>query len=251
LVPAAGAIVNLWFPNWLLCLMWVVVMACSNVELLLSFIKYMNVKKEAKAITERLRIVSPPASSGGAAAATAGGSVEMTSAANGDGSSRHRVQQQQQQTGVAGMTRSELIQEHSELMDRAQLLAKRAHKIEALALLYPTLYVPDVGRALEVRVMPGVVCQLSWLGQALVQAPLCMPRQLLLSVPRTMYTSLQCCRCEDSVMTDAGMCLLLKHTYRCPLLVPTGCIPQFLSDLHFFAWCCAASCSCGPAESQH
>lgn len=134
--------------------MWVLVMACSNVELLLSFIKYLKVKKEAKAITERLRLVTPPASSGGAATAAAG-DIELTSAANGDSSSRHRVQQQQQQ-GIAGMTRSDLIQEHSELMDRAQLLAKRAHKIEALALLYPTLYVPDVGRALEVgaAVMP-------------------------------------------------------------------------------------------------
>jgi hypothetical protein len=145
--------VNLWFPNWLLALMWVLVMAASNVELLLSFLQYIKVKKEARAITARLLLVSPPASSAGGAlgpTAAAAGGVEMTkravAAATGEGSS----QQQQQQSVGGGMSRGEVMRERASLMKQAQALAKQAHRIEARALLYPTLYVPAVSKALQV-----------------------------------------------------------------------------------------------------
>lgn len=151
---AAGVIVNLWFPNWLLALIWVLAMAASNVELLLSFLQYIKVKKEARAITAQLRLVSPLASSAGGAlgptaATAAAGGVEMTkraaAAAAGEGSS------QQQQQGVGGgMSRGEVMRERASLMEQAQALAKQAHRIEARALLYPTLYVPAVSKALQV-----------------------------------------------------------------------------------------------------
>lgn len=160
---------NLWFPNWLLALMWVTVMAASNLELLVSFIRYMRVKKEAASIAARLRLVSPPASGAGAAAGAAAavgalagaGSIELSAdAASGgrDSSSSPLTggggpgQQLRQRDSSAGgdMSRGEMMRERDDLLDRAQRLAKQAHKIEARALLYPTLYVPDVGKALKV-----------------------------------------------------------------------------------------------------
>lgn len=169
----AGAIVNLYFPNWLLALLWVLTMAASNIELLVSFIRYMRVKKEAASIAARLRLVSPPASGAGAAAAGAAaaaagplagaGSIELMSAdavGGGRDSSSSPLtgggggpgQQLRQRDSSAGgdMSRGDMMRERVELLDRAQRLAKQAHKIEARALLYPTLYVPDVGKALKV-----------------------------------------------------------------------------------------------------
>jgi hypothetical protein len=148
---AAGAIVNLWFPNWLLALMWVLAMAASNFELLLSFLQYIKVNKEARAIAARLRLASPPASSAGGALGPTAATVEMTkraaAATAGEGSS----QQQQQQDVGGGMSRGEVVRERASLLEQAQALAKQAHRIEARALLYPTLYVPAVSKALQVR----------------------------------------------------------------------------------------------------
>jgi len=132
----AGAIVNLWFPNWLLAFIWVVAMLGSNIELLLSFVKYLRVKREANSISRQLRLVSPPTSNGGNAAPAAPGSCAPEPAMSG----------------------SEREHQRGQLLTRAQLLAKRAHKIEARALLYPTLYVPDVGRALQVCWQSARVC---------------------------------------------------------------------------------------------
>jgi hypothetical protein len=153
---SAGAIVNLWFPNWLLALIWVLAMLGSNIELLVSFIQYMRVKREAAGITARLRLVSPAASTAGSLPTPAGaGGIELTPA--GDSSSplvERRTQQQLQQkqdSSAGGVGRGELMRERQDLLERAQRLAKQAHKIEARALLYPTLYVPDVGKALKVR----------------------------------------------------------------------------------------------------
>lgn len=175
-LPAcSGAIVNLWFPNWLLALLWVTAMTASNIELLLSFVRYIQVKREARSIAQQLRLVSPPASAPGtaaAAAAIAGGvtkssSVELSSRAaavsaapttNGATTTTNDVQQAHDAAAVAAstsgsMSRSEMVRQQGELLTKAQKLAKEAHKIEARALLYPTLYVPDVGRALEVGVV--------------------------------------------------------------------------------------------------
>lgn len=108
----------------------------SNIELLLSFVKYLKVKREANSISRQLRLVSPLTSNGGDAAPAAPGSCAPEPAMSG----RERVHQRGQ------------------LLTRGQLLAKRAHKIEARALLYPTLYVPDVGRALQVCRWRARVC---------------------------------------------------------------------------------------------
>lgn len=172
-----GAIVNLWFPNWLLALMWVLAMLGSNLELLVSFIRYLRVKQEAADIAARLRMMSPPPSSG---AGTAGGTVSDSAHAGGTangtlagagsleltpgasvGDSRSPLTggvglRQRDSSAGGAMSRGEVMRERADLMARAQRLAKQAHKIEARALLYPTLYVPDVGKALQVRVVVGL-----------------------------------------------------------------------------------------------
>lgn len=125
--------------------MWVAIMLSSSVGLLTSLIKYLKVMREARSVSQQLRLVSPAVSSDGATTTTA-----PVAAPHAPGHRHQPHQQQQQPAAVAGMTRSEMRQQQGELLDQAQVLAKRAHKIEARALLYPTLYVPDVGRALKV-----------------------------------------------------------------------------------------------------
>lgn len=141
----AGVIVNLWFPNWLLALMWVVAMTASNIELVVSFSKYLTLKREAKSLVRQLQNLPGPQSGEEAEASAALREL------SGEAVAAVYTQQQQQHGNGNGMLSIETVQQQRSLLDRAQQLVQRAHRIEALALLYPTLYVRDVNQTLQVR----------------------------------------------------------------------------------------------------
>lgn len=141
-------------------------MFLNNIELLISFIKYLKVQREARGITQQWRQLTQTASQqpATAQAGAAGAAIELAAGIAAGGADVQQLpepqqsQQQQQADGAAGREGHEHVhRQQQQLLTRAEQLVKRAHNIEARALLYPTLYVPDVTRVLQVCVcMCGV-----------------------------------------------------------------------------------------------
>jgi hypothetical protein len=162
----AGVIVNLWLPNWLLALLWVLFVMASNIELLVSFIRYRGITCEADGIKTRLLQLQQEQQ--GLAAAAAAGAVAgaqhsvgaapeppssaamaaAAAAAGGGGGGSVAL-------ALPGACARDIRQQQAELMQRANKLRMRSYNIEAVAMLYPVLYTPSVDKVLRVSAAAG------------------------------------------------------------------------------------------------
>jgi hypothetical protein len=109
------------FPSWLLALMWVIIMAVSNTELLWSLVRMHKIRREVQQQGQQLLQLDSQA-----AAAVDSGSADAAAAKS---TENEQTQQQQASQG--------------QLLRRLQRLRDEAEKVEAVALLYPAFYMPS------------------------------------------------------------------------------------------------------------